>query len=331
MKRILTITVLLFAVLPTVLAQGLNWNAADFAKRDRIQPDRDALPSSASLKPYAPYTHAQYGSTCVAYSLATARTILYAKRNGWTDKATISANSFSPWFIYYRSRSVNDRAASGGLDPEKAVNDLLNNGVQRLMRVEYGQYYPFTERMLTDFYPPSYTEDLVEARSYTIEEAYRLESIDEMRFALSKGMPVMIGMMPSASFERATGVAVWSPGPSEEPDPARAHAMVVVGYDDQKYGGAIEVLNSWGTGWGSGGYIWIRYADVLRFTAGAYALSDAATKRFRAETPVTLVAQETIASDSTGWRVMTEFSFKCGTPEATISQFSSLDPALLVK
>jgi hypothetical protein len=331
MRALLLLSLLTLLLPQAVHAQGLNWNPEAFAKREQIQPTRDILPTSASLKRYAPFVHNQYGSTCVAFSLASARTILHAKRNAWTDKDVISANSFSPWFIYYRNREPADNTASMGLDPDKALTDLLNNGVQRLLKVEYGEYYPFSERMLTSYYPPAYTEDVQEAKNYTLEAVFRLESMDEIRFALANGMPVMIGMMPSASFERATGAAVWSPGPSEQPDPARAHAMVVVGYDDQMYGGAIEVLNSWGAAWGSGGYIWIRYADVLRFTAGAYALSDTAAKRFKAEAPQGQAVQESIVADSTGWRVMTEFNFKCGTPETTISQFSGLDPALLVK
>lgn len=36
------------------------------------------------------------------------------------------------------------------------------------------------------------------------------------------------------------------------------HAMVVVGYDDNK--GAFKVLNSWGTSWGQGGFGWIAYS-----------------------------------------------------------------------
>ena len=32
-----------------------------------------------------------------------------------------------------------------------------------------------------------------------------------------------------------------------------SHAMCVVGYDDNKFGGAFLVMNSWGTGWGKGG------------------------------------------------------------------------------
>ncbi|MBK9540060.1 MAG: C1 family peptidase [Flavobacteriales bacterium] len=322
--------ILLFGALPYVLsAQGLNWNAEAFQRRERIQPTRDDLPPSASLKRYAPYTHYQYGSTCVAFSLATARTILEAKAKGLTDKDAISANSFSPWFIYYRNRAAGDVGCSKGLDPDKAIADVLNNGVQHLMEVEYGEYYPFTDKLLTDYYPPSYSTDVKEASDYRLDAAYRLESIDDIRVALANGMPVIIGMMPPDSFTAQIGKPLWEPRSDEEPKPENAHALVVLGYDDSKNGGAIEVLNSWGKEWGQGGYIWIRYEDALRFTAGAYALEAGGGQRFKQAPQVggesaTIPAQESAPE----WKGVGDFSFQCGSPATTQAQFKALKPGL---
>jgi C1A family cysteine protease len=38
------------------------------------------------------------------------------------------------------------------------------------------------------------------------------------------------------------------------------HAVAIVGYDDNKQ--AFKVKNSWGTGWGQGGYFWIGYDQM---------------------------------------------------------------------
>jgi hypothetical protein len=92
----------------------------------------------------------------------------------------------------------------------------------------------------------------------------------------------------------------------------------------------VEVLNSWGEAWGSSGYIWVRYADVLRFTVGAYALSDAAPVSYRKEVPAELVSAESGVADTSAWRVMSDFHYKCGNPAETISRFKGLDPALLI-
>lgn len=48
------------------------------------------------------------------------------------------------------------------------------------------------------------------------------------------------------------------------------HTMTVVGYDDTRYGGAFEVINSWGTDWGDGGFTWITYDDFDRFVKEGY-------------------------------------------------------------
>ena len=42
------------------------------------------------------------------------------------------------------------------------------------------------------------------------------------------------------------------------PADAHNHAVMVVGYDDCKN---IKLQNSWGTGWGLGGFIWLKGAS----------------------------------------------------------------------
>ena len=42
------------------------------------------------------------------------------------------------------------------------------------------------------------------------------------------------------------------------------HNVVIIGFDDSKYGGAFEIMNSYGTEWGNGGFFWISYADFMK-------------------------------------------------------------------
>ena len=37
------------------------------------------------------------------------------------------------------------------------------------------------------------------------------------------------------------------------------HAVAAVGYDDQRYGGAFKIINSWSQNWGDGGFFWLPY------------------------------------------------------------------------
>ena len=50
-----------------------------------------------------------------------------------------------------------------------------------------------------------------------------------------------------------------------------AHAVLAIGYDDTKYGGCIEIMNSWGDTWGNKGFVSIKYKDYAKFFVGGYA------------------------------------------------------------
>lgn len=40
------------------------------------------------------------------------------------------------------------------------------------------------------------------------------------------------------------------------------HAIAVCGYDDEKFGGAFQLPNSWGPAWGLRGFCWLTYEDM---------------------------------------------------------------------
>ena len=54
---------------------------------------------------------------------------------------------------------------------------------------------------------------------------------------------------------------------------APGHAMVLVGYDDNKNGGSFLILNSWGDEWGSKGTIWVKYADFFNYFEAAISIT----------------------------------------------------------
>lgn len=86
--------------------------------------------------------------------------------------------------------------------------------------------------------------------------------VQAIKRAVHSKSPVVIGLLCPVSFQYAK--EFWSP--NEKPlREYGGHAVVVVGYDDAKFGGAFEVVNSWGKSWGKEGYSWIRYADVANF------------------------------------------------------------------
>ena len=93
--------------------------------------------------------------------------------------------------------------------------------------------------------------------------------ISAIKKAIHSNHPVVIGMITPASFSLAK--EFWQA--REQPDTTMsAQALCVVGYDDQQFGGAVEVVNQWGKHWGNEGYTWIRYEDLSRFARYGYEL-----------------------------------------------------------
>ncbi|TAE68527.1 MAG: DUF4384 domain-containing protein, partial [Bacteroidetes bacterium] len=90
---------------------------------------------------------------------------------------------------------------------------------------------------------------------------------------LAGGNPVVIGVGVTNSFKRAKGIEHWQLKEAFNAKEAEeGHAMTVVGYDDDKFGGAFEIMNSWGTAWGKGGFVWISYKDFEKICFQAYAM-----------------------------------------------------------
>jgi hypothetical protein len=89
--------------------------------------------------------------------------------------------------------------------------------------------------------------------------------IESVKRSLVNGNPVIIGFKVENSFYTAKNV--FEPNYTES---TGGHAMCVIGYDDEKYGGAFEIVNSWGEQWGNSGFIWVRYKDFAEYTKYAF-------------------------------------------------------------
>lgn len=277
--------------------QGMVFDQEAFDKGEAYEMERaDFLPDAFSLKKYTPYVLSQQLSTCVAYSAATALTMLNAIIKNEADTKIISTQMLSPHWIYFRNRDNTDNACKEGLNIDKAMVDILNYGAPYMLMVEYPDFYPYGEVQLCNYYPPDFEKDLATAVSNKPDEIFRVKSADEIKAVISKGLPVVIGMNVPNSFESCIGKSLWTPKITETKLDGYGHAMVVVGYDDKKHGGAFEILNSWGEEWGNGGYIWVKYSDFKKFFLGGYALYK--VKKLGAESPDISGQEKSVLIDS---------------------------------
>lgn len=250
---------------------GANFDMATIAKTPRkvqlsFQSFR-GMPEKASLEQYCP-TPGDQGNhgTCVAfangYGIAT---ILYAKTHNITDKALINKYVFSPSYLYDLIKDSTDYECQYGSDPVLAIMTLINMGTPFIRTVPYSCYVNFT------------TDAVAEALKYTIQDASVLfapgeyektpqEMIELTKKAILEGSPVSGGFhLPESFFKIKSDVWISDPNEVDKDWKHNGHAMAVVGFDDNKAGGAFRILNSWGTAWADNGYVWMRYDDYSRY------------------------------------------------------------------
>ena len=227
------------------------------------------LKPKVSLKAYTP-TPQNQGSynNCVAWSTAyAARTIIEARKRNCTDRRIIDKNAFSPGFIHKMISTENSCYEPTSID--EALRVMKSKGVAKLSSLN---------TICPDYIP----RDLYrEASRYRIQQYNRLFylkadkrlKVSTVKMGLAEGQAVIIGMRCPPSFEKADGKIVWNPAESPNTRNYFGHAMCVVGYDDTKYGGAFEIMNSWGSKWGKQGFIWVRYKDFANFAKYAYVIN----------------------------------------------------------
>lgn len=218
-----------------------------------------------SLKQFAPLVKNQGGyGTCVGWASAYyGRTILKARRENNKDITSITNNAFSPIFTYLNSNKEDDYNCAGGAYINKAMRNMTAEGA-----VFYKDY---SQAEFCDTEIPA--EVLSKAADNKIKDFTRLftgeetdpEKIDRVKRSLANGNPVIIGFKIEQAFYSSKNVYT----PSDE-TPKGGHAMCVIGFDNEKYGGAFEIINSWGADWGNKGFIWVKYNDLVKYTHTAF-------------------------------------------------------------
>ena len=239
-------------------------------KAELLTRDYTILPSSHSLIQYCPVVRSQsHYQTCAGWASAyAARTIAEAIKYDWTDKDKITREAFSPLFIYAlvkdKKPGYSDDNCQNGAYTHMALEVMKNQGVPKLSAFNV---------MCANYV----SEDLKRlAQAYKIDDYFTLfrsivndgnEKVRKVKKSISEDCPVIISMELPQSFHSAK--ETWN-GQDVDPSKHGRHAMCVVGYDDNKQGGAFCVMNSWGQNWGDNGFVWIKYDDFAKFVYQAF-------------------------------------------------------------
>ena len=249
---------------------GYNFNKDTFNKAsiyEELDPNNpgNALPEAVSLLRFAPARgdQGQQGS-CVAWSSAYgAQTILVAAA---THKDPNSI-AFSPSYLYNQIRLDDCQ----GSYVQRAMEAMQKNGGVPLSQ------YPYDDQ---DCEREPTSSDVQEGRQNAIHGFTRLTNENEainiraIKEHLAKDAPVVIGMMVGQSFmQNMMGQELWQPDATDESGMGQGgHAMCVIGYNDSKFGGAFQVMNSWTPQWGKDGVAWVRYGDFQNYVREAYGI-----------------------------------------------------------
>lgn len=261
-------------IVSNLFSTGGEFNKEVYESTEIYEPLADnvknPLPEKVSLLKYAPkrLNQGQQGS-CVAWASAyAARTILESQRTGRDPNSVI----FSPSFMYNQI-SLDKRTCQGSYI-KLAMDNMMGIGAVPFNDFKYDETSCSKE--------PS-QQLKADAQAYKIKGFQRLTEEDN-KFAsremlsikqnLSKGSPVIIGMMVGGTFmSKMSGREVWQPTQADYSQRGfGGHAMCVIGYDDYKDGGAFQIMNSWGTDWGVDGIGWVRYTDFKAFNIESYGL-----------------------------------------------------------
>jgi C1A family cysteine protease len=235
------------------------------ARTGAVRPTAEALPASVDLREWCAPIEAQGPiNSCTAH--ATCALLEYFERRGsgrYLDASRL--------FLYKVTRNLIGSFTDTGAYLRSAM------GALRLIGVAPEKYWPY---ILTgvNVEPPPFCYAL--ADNYTADVYYRLdpstrpkaEVVEEIKTQLAAGLPSSFGFTAYLSIldPRLDGAI---PLPALGEAVYETHAMAAVGYDDEmriqnpaagsiETVGALLVRNSWGTGWGQGGYGWLPYAYI---------------------------------------------------------------------
>ena len=239
------------------------------------EPEKASLPSSEDLRTWCSSIENQLSlGSCTAQ--AGVGLIEYYERRAFGMHIDASR-----LFLYKVTRNLMGLAGDTGAYLRTTM------GAMALMGVPPEKYWPYTDRKhpgpagerTFDAEPSAFLYSF--AKSYQAIRYYRLDPpgtplatiLQRVKAFVAAGLPSMFGFTVFSSIgqARSTGKIPF-PCPGERI--RGGHAIVAVGYDDamkirnsicgKETTGALLIRNSWGTGWGDGGYGWLPYDYILR-------------------------------------------------------------------
>ena len=224
----------------------LHWKREPVDSRDRTyKPTALVLPKTVDLRPFcSPVEDQGQLGSCTGNAVAGLIEYLNRKANRNLDVSRL--------FIYYEERvligTVNYDSGAYIRDGIKVVNKL---------GAPLESIWPYNINKYTTRPNAAAYTDAARRKAGSYEKCANFTAVKN---ALARGFPVVVGFDVYDSFYN-----IGSNGVMTYPNTAReqllgGHAVVLVGYDDNR--NAFIARNSWGRSWGLQGYFYMPYRVI---------------------------------------------------------------------
>ena len=165
-------------------------------------------------------------------------------------------------FIYYNERMIeNDVENDDGAQIRDGIKSINQCGICDEIIWKY-DIQKFTEKPTEECY-------IEGQKCHTLKYSRVQQSINEIKYVLNNGFPIVFGFMVFESFETPeVSKSGMMPHPQPYENMLGGHAVVMIGYDDSLESlegdkGMFIVRNSWGSSWGKSGYFFMPYKFVM--------------------------------------------------------------------
>ena len=153
-------------------------------------------------------------------------------------------------FIYYNERVIEGTVREdSGAQIRDGIKSVASTGVCPEVECPY---------IISNFARKPSRKAYQEAKKDVITSYLRVSNAQEIKSCIAQGYPVVFGFTVYESFESQktakTGIVSM---PTESDVLVGGHAVLAVGYDDEKK--LVIVQNSWGRAWGDEGYFYLPY------------------------------------------------------------------------
>jgi C1A family cysteine protease len=223
-----------------------------------------SLPKQVDLRPHFESVRNQGAlGSCSAFA---ATAVMEAMQNLQGKR---NSERLSPLFFYYAEREIMEREGvrqatrkDTGAYMSLAAATAVKVGATAERQVPYADG---KEGLGYDA-----TEDHFEAaKPNRMAKKARIKTLQGMKSALAAKKPFLLPVILYDSFmTREVAKTGMMPMPGRGEAIQGGHAVVAVGYDDEKQ--AFLIRNSWGTDWGVKGHFWMPYAFFTSTYVGSY-------------------------------------------------------------